>query len=195
MAPLLNVDLVDRGRRLTKSTTNAAGVVLEAPEELVAAAGRLLGRTVTLDAYAMARVVRSEVGTRASVEKVAVAWVLRNDAADLNWSIARAVTFHRTASRDGRFGRQTSGRYASGLDPYESDLNIAESVLSAHFPDPTRGALKFVHKAAFGVQAGTRTYEEVLAEWRREGLEPRSVHGAADDFVVFTRGSADAGVA
>jgi hypothetical protein len=176
-----------RGKRLTFATVDDRGVVLEVPASLAQQASEAMGAQVGLDEYALARVLRSEAGSRSVAEKQAIAWVARNDADDLGWSITTLATYHNTAYRDDHFGKQISGRYASGSDPYEQDLMIARAVLIGELGDNTNGAVKFVHKGAFGVQEGTGSYADLLQKWGAEGLAPATVDGAADDFVVFRR--------
>lgn len=180
-------DFGSRGRRLTSSTLDGA-VVRETPAALAAAAAALLGRPVDVDAYALARMIRSEHGTGPDVEKVAMAHVALNDAADLGWPLVRALCFDRADRAGERFGTQQGGRYSTARDPYEVDLRIAEAVLSGAVSDPTGGAVKFVHAGAFGVQAGTGSYADLVERWRAEGLYPAEVDGASSGFRVFRRG-------
>ncbi len=189
VAPNL-ADFVARGKRLTSAHADDRGVITDDPAALAAAASAVVGRTVSPEAYALARMLRSEAGTRAPAEKVAVAWVARNDADDLGWSLLKVLTYHKGTGRESHFGPQITGRYATTQDPYENDLKLAEAVLSGQFPDPTGGATKFVHKSSFGVQAGTGSYAQIVDSWAQDGLIPASVDGAASDFVVFRRGFA-----
>lgn len=172
------LDALKRGRRLSSGeSTPAAGA---------AAATKILGRTVDPDAYALARMVRSEAGRENGVHKAAVAHVALNDARANGWTVAGTVTMRRGGS--GTFGAQSGGgRYATTRDPYENDLAVAEQVLSGALPDPTGGAVKFVHRTAFGVQEGTTTYAGVVARWGEDGLRPREIPGASGSLVVFVQ--------
>jgi hypothetical protein len=182
-------DFVQRGRRLTSSSKRDDGVIVETPSELASLAGDDIGRDVAVEAYALARMIRSEAGNRDVAEKVAVAWVAVNDAFALGWALLRTLTYHTAAARNGRFGPQIGGRYATTSDPYENDLAIAEAVLAGELDDPTGGATKFVHRNAFGTQPGTRTFEEVSAAWLAEGYVAAELPDVASDFVVFRKGN------
>src|SRR6185295_14933880 len=137
-----------------------------------------------------ARMVRAEGGSGPVPEKQARAWVALNDAATHGWSILKTI-----AGPDLLFGQQRGWRYASGRDykdgstsdPYENDLYVAEAVLAGQLPDNTGGAVKFVDIDSFGVQPGTGTYEETVASWARDGLQPFEVEGASGPFRVFRR--------
>lgn len=184
-------DYTTRGQRLSVSPPlNAAGQVPTPPAELLDQAQAVLGREVSMDAYAIARMIRAEGGGGPVPEKRARAWVAVNDANAHDWSLLYTI-----AGPDYLFGRQRGWRYASGrtnkdgstVDPYENDLAVAEGVLAGELADNTGGAVKFVDTDAFGVQAGTGTYEETVASWAQEGLQPFTVAGARSTFRVFRR--------
>jgi len=185
----LLADLGRRGRRLTVSTLDARGIVAQRPADLRAEASRTLGRDVDLDAYALARMLRSEAGSRSVEEKIALAWVARNDARELDRDVIETLTLRRDRTMRGLFGQQAAGagRYATTRDPYEGDLAIAEAVLFGRVPDPTGGAVKFVHEKSFGVQPGTRNFADVLETWSREGMRPVYDVVPGSDLVVFRR--------
>ncbi len=170
----LTAKLQRLGVRLTNGETDP----IRAAEQ----ASAKLGRLVATDAYALARMIRSERGSGPQVERLAVAHVALNDAKEHGWSL-----LHTLVGPRGHFGPQRGWRYATTRDPYESDLELAETVLAGSTRDPTGGAVKFVHINAFGKQEGTRTYEEVRDKWAREGLRPATVAGASSDFRVFRR--------
>src|SRR6185369_16563040 len=98
------------------------------------------------------------------------------------WSMLYTI-----AGPDHLFGRQRGWRYASGQDPYENDLAIAEAVEAGELGDNTGGAVKFVDINSFGAQEGSGSYGDTRDQWAREGLSPRKVDGAASDFRVFVR--------
>lgn len=184
-------DLTKRGQRLTVSPRlNAQGQVPMPPEQLLAQAQVTLGRPISMDAYALARMIRAEGGSGPVPEKQARAWVALNDAAAHNWSLLYTI-----AGPDLLFGQQIGWRYASGrnektggtVDPYENDLYVAEAVLAGQLPDNTGGAVKFVDIDSFGVQEGTGSYEDKVADWARDGLQPFEVDGASAPFRVFRR--------
>jgi hypothetical protein len=177
------IDLTQRGRRLSYGPElGANGQVNADPESLRLEAAATLGRDVSMEAYALARMLRSEGGGGSVAELQARAWVALNDAAAHGWSI-----LHTIAGPDGLFGQQRGWRYASGKDPYERELGVAELVWSEQLPDNTGGATKFVDIDSFGVQPGTGTYAELVAKWAKERLEPFTVEGTGENFRVFRR--------
>jgi hypothetical protein len=177
------IDYSTRGRQLSHSPPlDATGQVATPPAELLREAAALLGRSIAEDAYALARMIRSEGGSGSVAEKQARAWVARNDQAAHGWSMLKTI-----AGPDLLFGRQLGWRYASGVDPFENDLAVAEGVLSGALPDNTGGAVKFVDIDSFGVQEGTGSYEATRDQWASEGLSPRKVDGTRSDFRVFVR--------
>lgn len=184
-------DYTSRGKRLTVSPRMVNNQVPTYPANLLAEAQATLGRDISMDAYALARMIRAEGGSGPVPEKQARAWVAVNDSRAHGWSMLYTI-----AGPDYLFGQQRGWRYASGrdertggtVDPFENDLNVAEAVLSGELADNTGGATKFVDIDSFGVQPGTGTYEETVAKWRREsGLEPFEVEGARAPFRVFRR--------
>jgi hypothetical protein len=186
------VDLTKRGRRLTVTELDEDLKVPSYPEQLAAKAMGVLGRPVTPTAYGIARMVRSEEGSGSPTTKRYLVWVLLNDSRALGWAPLKTLTYSTSTVRKGFFGKQITRRYSTARDPYENDLLIAEAVLAeyeAGRPDPTGGAVKFVNKLAFGVQAGTGSYAAVLAKWRADGLEPLNLPGAPDELVFFRRRS------
>jgi len=190
-------DLITQGQRLNRTAIdeNKNAVDVETGEDdpaaLAAAASAVLGREVTVNALALARMLRSEEGSAAPEVKAALAWVCLNAADEKRVSVVQRLTASKVAARDGKFGRQISRWASTAGDPYENDLAIAEDTMEKFmvYPerDPTNGAVKFVDKRAFGVQEGTRTYAEVEAEWATEGLRPFSLPGAPASLVFFRR--------
>lgn len=199
------VDFVGKGRQLTDVPVGPGGIVPATPAALAAAAAALLGRPVTAEAYALARMIRSEGATE---------WRLRghvaiNDAEDLGWMLLRVLTYSTAAWAAGSFGPQFTPaitrtddegglitareksvrRYTTSRDPFEADLVHAETVLAEHVAgtDPTGGAVKFVDRSSFGAQAGTGSYQALVDRWAQEGLRPFTVPGYSDDLVVFRR--------
>jgi hypothetical protein len=185
VAPFV-ADFGKRGRRLTTTTPDDLGIIQESPAGLAAKASAVAGRPVSLRAYAVARMLRSEAGER-TAEKPFLVGVAVNDARKLGWPLDQLMLFHTASARAGKFGKQISGRYATTKDPYEIDLTIAESVLGEidlGGGNPAGSARKFVHKNAFGIQEGTRTFSAVTAEWAMEGLFPMDP-GTGTDLVLF----------
>lgn len=193
LAALAIRDVIDRGERLTYTTPDANGVILVDPGELAAVAGAVVGRDVERDAYALARMGRSE-GTDGREYRMHVAL---NDLADLQAhgkggtfpTLESLFTYSTSSAERGLFGDQRGRRYATTRDPHVGDLLLAEKVLAdrAAGLDYAQGAIKFVDKSSFGKQAGTRTYDQVLAEWTGDGLFPFNLPGATSNFVLFAR--------
>ncbi len=195
-------DLIGSGRRLTYSTQSLGpdeehpdrlpqGVVEQDPDDLLIDACGIVGREISPDAYALARMVRSEAGSAGKLTKVRLANVAMNQARALGWSVYNVVVYHKTATRDGRYGAQISGRFASSRDPYESDLLAAEEALQG---DITGGATNFAHQSAFGKQLGTASniqpFVDTLAS---EGKVP-GFYAPDSNLIFFWRGSVPDGV-
>ena len=174
-------DVVTKGRRLTTCTTTDEGVVVEEPDDLLVQASETLGRSISADAYSLARMVRSEGGSSDYGTKVRLACVAINQARALGWSVRGVIVYHKTSWRNGRYGAQISGRFASGSDPYEIDLRAAEEALQG---DVTGGATNFAHQGAFGVQAGTASsIDSFVRTLAAEGKVPG--HYPPDTNTVF----------
>jgi hypothetical protein len=173
--------------KVTSATKDSNGVVKESAATLAKYASDLIGRTITPEVYALARMIRSEAGGNPEIERMSVAFVALNDAKALKWDLVKLLTYHKDSKRANKFGPQITGRYATTEDPYEIDLETAENVLSGKYPDPTFGATKFAHIKSFGKQAGTGTYEATLAKWTKDGYNVDSVPGSSSDFVIFRK--------
>lgn len=198
------VDFTTKGKRLNVTTVDPAGVVSEkeadgtfrrlSPVELAEVASAVAGYEIPLDIYSLARMRRSE-GTNGAELRMHVAL---NDLADIQRrapslgisSITDLITFSKYAGERDFYGDQAGRRYASTRDPYEGDVRLAWKVWQDRQAgiDKAGGAVKFVDKSAFGVQKGTRSYEDVLAEWTADGLVPFTSPEATSDFVLFRRG-------
>lgn len=180
-----------RGSQLSHSHL-VDDVVVESPAELVAQASAAVGYDVDPDDYALARMGRSEgvdgMGARMHVVLNDLAELQRVYGTRVYSSIMALLTHSKNERADGHFSRQALGkRQATTKDPFEGDLSLAIAVRAEHARgiDPTAGATKFVDIDSFGVQEGTGTYAETLAEWTADGLEPSNVPGASSNFVVF----------
>ena len=133
-----------KGKRVTNAPAGPDGIVRVPPDELARQAG------VSLDVYALARMLRSEHGSEAERVKVAVGWAAVNQAKASGVSISRLL-LRGTAKggSDGYFGAQNVGKYASTrTDPTTDDVAIAAKVLGRTVPDPTGGATQFDSPAA-----------------------------------------------
>jgi len=185
------VDVVSRGARLTTAAVDASGIVTTPDYELLSQAAAVVGRDVDRDAYSLARMVRSEEGAAGQIAKTYLCHVMMNQADAAGLGITEIIQRHNQAARNGHYGAQISGAVASGQDPYESDLAAAEYALSqrANGDDPTAGATNFVDKRAFGVQAGTSTFDDLVSRWGADGRAPGNLPDASPNLVFFWRGS------
>jgi len=176
-----------RGQRLCQSTV-VNGVVQEDVATLAAQASAVLGRPVANDALALARVCRSEEGRAGQMTKVYLCHVMLNQAG--GGDVIATIEAHNTAARDGHFGEQISGAVSSVQDPYESDLNAAEYALAQRVQgqDPTGGATNFVDRRAFGVQAGTGSFADLVTRWGASGKVPGNLPDASANVVFFWAG-------
>lgn len=167
-----------RGKRLSSCTTNPNGTVSPPPEALRLQAETAMGRSVSMTAYAVARMLRSEGGSDTNIKRRVRAWVLWNDFQKLRkangparWPTLESVlVFSISKGENGVFGDQRGRRYATPLDPYEGDLIDAEAFIrefAAGKGDPTAGATKFVDKNALGKQPGTegKTLASLEKDW------------------------------
>ena len=189
------VNVFERGDKLTDTTPDANGVIQDNPADLADQAAAVLGVASTVDTYSLARMGRSE-GVDGMEVRMHIAL---NDLADLQRqygggvysSVTALMTHSKQSDADGLYGKQYRGhRYSTAHDPYTGDYNLAQKVQTDHADgfDPSGGALKFVDKSGFASQEGaTRTYDDVVAAWAKQGLQPFNVDGASDNFVVFRK--------
>ena len=180
------VDAIDRGKRLNHTTVDDDGNVPDDPARLAADASAAAGVDVSTDELALARMVRSEQPHDSDDIKALLAHTAINDARAHGWTVTKAITVSSVPSRSGKFGHQTSRRYASYLDPYGADLEVAKKALAdaAAGIDPTGGAQKFVNKWSF--RKGT-SYDATVASWAKEGFTPVNISPPAPAHLVFFR--------
>ncbi len=144
------------------------GIVCDADLYPCDPAGLAAGMEMELDHYALARVVASEAGSLPFIGQVAVAWVVRNNAAKVGrpiWKTIVKASIKVGGERvpgagDGFFGRQgdPEGGYryvASSKDTTEDHREIARAVCRGEIDDPTEGGVNFDSPQSYGVQAGT----------------------------------------
>lgn len=179
---------VKKGKRVTNAPAGADGLVRVPPDELARQAG------VSLDVYALARMLRSEHGSEGERVKIAVGWAAVNQARASGVSISRLL-LRGTAKggSDGLFGAQNVGKYASTRnDPHTDDVEIARKVLSRAVADPTGGATQFdspkAQRAlvAKGLKGYTKGPEAVAAE-RMKKSDLVVVAGIDPDHLRFWR--------
>lgn len=190
-------DVANRGELLTDTQLDDTGVIPFDPADLVANASSVMGRDVTADTYALARMRRSEMAIGESDDASALRiFVALNDLADLNtrrffgWSAQDLITYSTNPDHKGLFGEQNDGRrYASTKDPHVGDALLAEQVQQQHASgiDPTGGALKFVDRGSMGAQVGSGSYDNLVVKWGAEGLQPSTIPGYDPNFIVFRR--------
>jgi hypothetical protein len=173
-------------RRLTSARKNSAGVVLDSPDELVTAATELLGRPVDKDRYSLARALRSEGGNESDQSKGYRASVILNQAKSRGLSVTQLALLHTNPARDGHYGKQIGGAFATTQDPFESDLFVAESADPS--ADTTGGAIQFSDRDSFGVQEGTSNWSEHVAQRQSEGKIGAILPGARSGLVFWYRG-------
>jgi hypothetical protein len=111
---------------------NKGGLVEADPIKLAEARG------VSLDVYALARMMASEASDKAT--RVAVGWAARNYSSRKGKSIS-SVLLAGTGGSEGSFGAQNlGGKYASTKNPpTDETISIAGEILTGKIPDPTGG--------------------------------------------------------
>lgn len=182
------VDLIDRGLRLTHTKLDEPkGNIPDSPASLAAAAAVVAGVAVSVDAYGLARMVRSEQPHDSDAIKALLAHTAINDAAAHGWSVIKALTVSSTPSRSGLFGHQLARRYSTIDDPYGVDLQVALKAIADHAAgnDPTGGAQKFVNKWAF---KKPESYDTTVTSWAKEGFTPVTIPPAPNHLVFFRKG-------
>ena len=207
-------DFFSRGKRLTTAPTAPNGVVPVPPAALAEAAGRVMGRKISVDIYAIARMIRSEGANKGGVR----AHVAHNKMREMHLSPVDYVTFATKPWSKGFFGKQYSARYykkgggetwdvkqaraehprviegqvrqvASNIDPYEGDVLLAEQVAAerAMGVDKASGATRFLDKSAMGKQEGTGTAAAKIAEWKGQGFVAFTLPETGSDLVLFRK--------
>ena len=184
------VQLATRGKKVSNAQADATGRVTLSPAELVAQVSQNLGRPVTGDAVALAKMLASEGYRDTPLKRSARAWVAFNDLAELRrrfgWrDFTRLFTFSTQRNQLGFFGNQEKGRrYATHADIYEGHILDAETLIASFAAgnDPTNGATKFIDEKALGKQPGTegKTLASIEAAW---GLKGRRLDNS--DFYIF----------
>ena len=135
-AGVVVVTILRGTKLLPDGTVSLDGVNPADPGELAAAAG------LTLDEYALARMVNGEAGGVPVAGQVGVAWACRTFAERKRkpQSVA-ALLLHSAGAGNGYFGSQNQGRYATtAKDPTPASIRVATSVLAGDELDPTGGA-------------------------------------------------------
>lgn len=172
-------DYLTQGARLSSSSQDSSGHVVQDPSDLLAQASSVLGIDADMDVYAGARMVRSEadgkIAARSAQAKILRAHVAYNDAAK---SFGSSIYATVTAGGSG-FSAQAGRRYATSMDPYVNDYAIVSDVISARDAggaDPTGGATKFVN---------TRGGFAIPQSWLDEGYQVIAVDDNPESDLVF----------
>lgn len=141
------------------------------------------------DVYAVARVLASEAGGQARVSKIAVGWVVKNEAARRGISPLALVLDKGT-----EFGPQGSGGrgfVASSNAPTKTDRDLAAAILADLIADPTDGATAFYSPRLLDRQyaAGKvkQSDSQRAAMYTARGYEEAVVPGMNDDFRFWRR--------
>jgi hypothetical protein len=157
------------------------------------------GIDISPDAYALARMIRSEGAAQGLLR----AHVAMNDAATFQYAsdLFGLLTFSNDTTRRGMFGKQWSPavppsypvanarRYSTASDPYEGDVNMALAAIAerANGIDRAQGAVKFIDKGSMGVQLGSKPFDAIDASWRSEGLQPFTLADYGDNLVLYKK--------
>jgi hypothetical protein len=196
----VTTDVFTRGNHVTYGTLDPTlGIVLESPSNLRDAAGQRMGIVLDDNAYALARMIRSE----GAAEGLLRAHVAMNDAATFPYAsdLFGLLTFSNDPQRRGVYGAQWSPavppnypkanarRYATSKDPYEGDVNMAIAAIAerANGVDRADGAVKFIDKSSMGVQLGSKSFEEIDAAWQGDGLIPFTLADYGPDLVLYKK--------
>lgn len=126
-AALAEIDAADSSRvgPSTRTTKTASGytVVDGEPSTLAASAG------LSLDVYALARMICSEYGSGSSAELLALAETTRNRARTAGVSIFSLLTRSSSSERAGKFGEQLGCWASTRLDPNGRHAAAARAAL------------------------------------------------------------------
>jgi len=178
--------VITRGRRLTSTSTNENGDVDREPQELADEASAVAGRHVSLDDYALARMLASEEASANTTTKASIAWVAVNEARRRGVSVS-SLLLRDNGPGDGLFGEQR-GRYASTrTDPYMGDLDVAQPVLSGEVEDLTGGAIHFyrpgLQDKLFALGKTSKNAAQIDQSWGGNGF---TIPGADDGITFYT---------
>jgi hypothetical protein len=168
------VGAVVNGPRVGPATSlRDDGLVDADPAQLAAAAG------LDLDTYALARCLMSEHGNDGDAYLIAVAWAVRNMAAERGTSVFDLLTDGKGSAGDGLFGRQDAAagtKYASTQqDPHQRHATWAAFVMSSDpSTDPTGGATHFFSPRTQDVlhqrnPSAYKTSLEIVNSWTAPG--------------------------
>lgn len=204
-------DIIVRGEKVTDSTwfndDEAYGFVIDEPASLAAQASFAVGVPVDVDTYSLARMIRSE-GARQGLVRAHVAM---NDLVGFAYAttLTGLLTYSTDPDRKGYYGKQYSGpmaadtannvqgfpnankrRYSTAADPYDSDVQTAQTALAerAAGVDRVDGATKFIDKSSMGVQVGSKSFDTIDASWKASGLVSFTMPDLGTDLVLYKKG-------
>lgn len=181
------------------------GAVRAVPETLRASAEKDLisrGRRdllpLTLDAYSLARALRSEHGKDSREVRTWIAWAIKNSAHAAGKTIHALLVLSKAPTSGLYADQKTDSRYAAtGQGPRLEDLEIADEVLHGSGKDPTRGATNFfspkTQNALYRLAkdgdpryAGRITTDAngIREKWAARGLQSRGAPPSAGPGVV-----------
>lgn len=139
---------------------------------------------MTLDAYALARMVQSEAGGLRSSALLGVAYAAVTYASKEGKAIS-AVLLHSTGAGDGFFGRQSQGRYAATTkDPGLSAIDAANAALAGTGNNPVPGADQWDSPHAYHDDARAA---EVAAAREAAGKEAVALSDVSASVIRFWR--------
>lgn len=194
-------DLIGRGVKLTTSTL-VDGLVIESPRDLAAEAEGVFGQPLahgaysSIDVYALARMARSEAGSRDNdISRKVRMHVTINQYEAASWArrLVDLITYSKNDASRGYFGEQSDGprRVATTRDPYAGDVMLAWEVIDerANGIDLSEGATNFVDRKSMGKQKGSGSWDALVARWGASGLEPYQLElpGLPSDFYLFKK--------
>jgi hypothetical protein len=193
-------DVFARGSHVSYGTLDGPlGIVIESPEALRYAASQRMGFDIPQDAYALARMIRSEGAAQGLLR----AHVAMNDLISFPYAntLFELLTFSNDTKRRGVYGVQYSGpvppdypnanarRYSTSANPYEGDVQTAIHAIDERNQgiDRASGATKFIDRDSMGAQIGSRSFEVVNASWVADGMEPFTLPEYGDNLVLYRK--------
>jgi hypothetical protein len=181
---------VGRGKPLVTLHLDKNGIVTDDTVALAAEAGDVVGRIVSDEEFSLALMVASEEPRAPDDVREAICQVVINQALTAGLTITGLCQLHNSPNRSGHYGKQITGRVATDRTPYEADLAIAARSIDnrSNGIDISSGATNFVNRYAFGVQEGSGSFAETVADWATEGKKPGTLFGYKN-VVFFWKGS------
>ena len=180
-----------RGSRVGDQTSlDASGVVQDDPQALADSA------SLSLDQYALARMVSSEEGISPTIYKIAVAHAARNKtggrpAATLLAGTGLGSGHFKAQGYTDSDGSKHAGYASTASDPYDDDAAIAVGVLGGTIADVTSGATNFfrpqLQDKLYAEGKVTKDGDTVIAQWTAGGLARVDVDGVDGDELAFFR--------